>query len=124
MHAPIIWDFDQITAITARPIDEKVLTITGGRFITIANKDASKYNYYSRNIAIRRSNVIVDGLEHRVTGEADHGAPLHGFHQPERLRLCHHKKHRADRAPCVYHYRCCRKACANGHVRAGCKQIA
>ncbi|MEO7309036.1 MAG: hypothetical protein ABIX01_01450 [Chitinophagaceae bacterium] len=79
MHAPIIWDFDQITAITARPIDEKILKITGGRFITIANKDSSKYNYYIRNIAIRRSNVIVDGLEHRITGEDDHGAPYMGF---------------------------------------------
>ncbi len=79
MNAPIIWDFDQITEITARPIDEKVLKITGGRFITIANKDSSKYNYYSRNIAIRRSNVIVDGLEHRITGEGDHGAPYNGF---------------------------------------------
>jgi hypothetical protein len=79
MNAPIIWDFDQITEITARPIDEKVLKITGGRFITIANKDESKYNYYSRNIAIRRSNVIIDGLEHRITGEEDHGAPYTGF---------------------------------------------
>ena len=79
MNAPVIWDFDQITEITARPIDEKVLKITGGRFITIANKDESKYNYYSRNIAIRRSNVIVDGLEHRITGEEDHGAPYTGF---------------------------------------------
>jgi hypothetical protein len=79
MNAPVIWDFDQITEITARPIDEKVLKITGGRFITIANKDESKYNYYSRNIAILRSNVIVDGLEHRITGEEDHGAPYTGF---------------------------------------------
>lgn len=79
MQAPIIWDFDQITDITARPIDEQVLTITGGRFITIANKDSSKYNYYSRNIAIRRSNVVVDGLEHLIKGEADHGAPYGGF---------------------------------------------
>jgi hypothetical protein len=79
MNAPVIWDFDQITEITARPIDEKPLRITGGRFITIANKDESKYNYYSRNIAIRRSNVIIDGLEHRITGEEDHGAPYAGF---------------------------------------------
>ncbi|MEO5684926.1 MAG: hypothetical protein ABIQ88_19945 [Chitinophagaceae bacterium] len=79
MHAPVIWNFDQITDITARPIDEKVLTITGGIFITIANNDSSKYNYYSRNIAIRRSNTVVDGLEHRITGEGDHGAPYNGF---------------------------------------------
>jgi len=62
MNAPIIWDFDQITEITALPMDEKTLNITGGRFTTVANKAESKYTYYSRNIEIRRSNVIVDGL--------------------------------------------------------------
>ena len=79
MNAPIIWDFDQITEINALPIDEKTLHITGGRFTTLANKAESKYTYYSRNIAIRRSHVIVDGLEHYVTGEGDHGAPYGGF---------------------------------------------
>ncbi len=79
MDAPIIWDFDQITEISALPIDEKTLTITGGRFTTIANKEDSKYTYYSRNITIKRSNVIIDGLEHRITGEGDHGAPYGGF---------------------------------------------
>jgi hypothetical protein len=79
MNAPIIWDFDQITDITALPIDETTLTIKGGRFTTIANSDESKYNYYSRGIAIRRSNVIVTGMEHRITGEGDHGAPYGGF---------------------------------------------
>lgn len=78
-NAPIIWDFDQITDITALPIDEKPLKITGGRFTTIANQAESKYTYYNRNIAIRRSNVTVDGLEHRITGEGDHGAPYGGF---------------------------------------------
>jgi hypothetical protein len=79
MNAPIIWNFDQITDITALPIDETTLTITGGRFNTIANSAESKYTYYSRGIAIRRSNVLVDGLEHRVTGEGDQGAPYGGF---------------------------------------------
>lgn len=79
MNAPIIWDFDQITDITALPIDEKTITIAGGRFTTIANKAESKYTYYNRNIAIRRSHVIVKGLEHRVTGEGAHGAPYGGF---------------------------------------------
>jgi len=79
MGAPIIWDFDQITEITALPIDETTLNITGGRFTTIANRAESKYTYYSRNIAIRRSNVLVDGLEHRVVSEGDHGAPYGGF---------------------------------------------
>lgn len=79
MNAPIIWDFDQITEATALPVDEQTLTITGGRFTTIANQAESKYTYYSRNIAIRRSNVVVDGLEHRITGEGEHGAPYGGF---------------------------------------------
>ena len=79
VNAPIIWDFDQITDITALPIDETTLTITGGRFTTIANKVESKYSYYGRGLAIKRSNVIVDGLEHRVTDEGDHGAPYSGF---------------------------------------------
>jgi hypothetical protein len=79
MESPIIWDFDQITDITALPMDETKLKITGGRFTTIANKAESKYTYYSRNIAIRRSHVLVDGLEHRVTGEGEQGAPYGGF---------------------------------------------
>lgn len=79
MNAPIIWNFDQISNITALPIDEMTLTITGGRFATIANRAESRYTYYSRGIAIRRSNVVVDGLEHRVTGEGNHGAPYGGF---------------------------------------------
>ena len=79
MKAPIIWDFDRITDITIRPVDEKMLTISGGRFTTIANNAESKYTYYSRGIAIRRSNVLVKGLEHRVDGEGEHGAPYGGF---------------------------------------------
>ena len=79
MNAPIIWDFDQITDITALPIDETTLTINGGRFTTIANRAESKYNYYSRGIAIRRSNVLVTALEHRIISEGDHGAPYGGF---------------------------------------------
>ncbi len=79
MNAPIIWDFDQITDITALPIDHTTLTITGGRFTTIANRAESKYTYYNRGMAIRRSNVLVDGLQHLITGEGDHGAPYGGF---------------------------------------------
>ena len=79
MNAPIIWDFDQITKITAQPMDMKQLTITGGHFTTKANAAESKYNYYSRGIAIRRSNVVVDGLEHHIIGEGEHGAPYGGF---------------------------------------------
>ncbi|MBB6054015.1 hypothetical protein [Armatimonas rosea] len=76
---PLIWDFDQITDITALPIDKTTLRITGGRFTTTANREESKYTYYNRNIAIRRSNVVVEGLEHRIIGEGESGAPYGGF---------------------------------------------
>lgn len=79
MNAPIIWDFEQITELTALPIDEHLLTITGGRFTTIANKAESKYAYYNRNIAIRRSHVLVEGLLHYIKDEGEHGAPYGGF---------------------------------------------
>ncbi len=78
-NTPIIWDFDEITNITAHPIDASLLTITGGRFTTIANREESKYNYYRRGILIRRSNVVLESLQHRVTGEVEHGAPYAGF---------------------------------------------
>lgn len=79
VNTPIIWDFDQVTDIVVLPIDETELTITGGKFTTIANQEVSKYNYYARGIAIRRSNVVVDGLEHRIIGEGEFGAPYNGF---------------------------------------------
>lgn len=77
--APIIWDFEQITKIEAYPIDEQTLTISGGRFTTIANQGESKYHYHRRGLEINRSNVVVKDLEHRVTGEGDHGSPYYGF---------------------------------------------
>jgi len=79
LNAPIIWNFDQITDLTALPLDKTILKITGGRFTTIANKAESKYTYYSRNIMINRSNVLLDGLEHYVIGEGEHSAPYGGF---------------------------------------------
>ncbi len=79
--APVIWDFDTLTSVLALPVDEKILTIKGGKFVTKANQAESKYTYYSRNISIQRSNVLVDGLVHTIQGEGDHGAPYGGFLQ-------------------------------------------
>ncbi|MGI6572373.1 MAG: right-handed parallel beta-helix repeat-containing protein [Fermentimonas sp.] len=78
-NTPIIWDFDQVTEMTFLPIDEDTLTITGGHFTTIANREESHYNYYSRGMVIQRSNVVIDGLEHHVTDEGETGAPYSGF---------------------------------------------
>lgn len=75
----IIWDFDEITEITAYPMDPQVLRITGGHFTTIANKAPPKYDYFSRNFSIRRSNVRIEGIQHHLTGEGDSGAPYGGW---------------------------------------------
>ena len=79
MKAPIIWDYDNITSMTAYPIDDENLTVSGGHFTTVANQAESKYTYYSRGIGITRSNVTIDGIYHGITGELDHGAPYGGF---------------------------------------------
>lgn len=79
MKAPLIWDFDNISEIKAMPIDENLLTIKGGHFTTIANQAPSKYTYYSRGFSIMRSNVLVTGITHLVTGEGETGAPYGAF---------------------------------------------
>ena len=76
---PIQWDFAAITEIIAYPVDEKPLTIKGGRFTTIANAGHPDNTYYARGLSITRSNVVVEELEHRITGEAEKGAPYRGF---------------------------------------------
>ncbi len=78
---PIIWDFDNITSITAYPMDDP-LTLKGGTFTTIANQASSDYYSFYRGINVKRSNVTVDGVKHYVTGESTDihgGAPYLGF---------------------------------------------
>ena len=68
--SPIDWDYDEITRIEARPIDDTPLVLRGGVFTTFANrmKQEIGYNYWARNIVISRSNTEVDGLTHYVVG--------------------------------------------------------
>jgi hypothetical protein len=81
IEGAIDWDFDTITRVEARPIDERPLVLQGGSFTTTANqmKQEKGYNYWSRNISITRSNTTVVGLTHHVVGEKDVGHPYNGF---------------------------------------------
>lgn len=81
VEGPIDWDFESYTRVSARPIDEDTLVVKGGVFTTIANRMLSDqgYHYWSRNIAVRRSNTVIDGLTHYVVGETSVGAPYGGF---------------------------------------------
>ncbi len=76
---PVIWDFETVTSAYVIPIDENILTISGGIFTVIANQAESKYNYYGRNISVSRSNTVIEKMIMYTDGELDHGAPYSGF---------------------------------------------
>jgi hypothetical protein len=75
------WDYEAVTRIDARPIDDTPLVVRGGVFTTFANQveAATGYKYWARNITITRSNTEVDGLTHYVVGETATGCPYNGF---------------------------------------------
>jgi len=81
IEGPIDWDFESYTRVTARPIEPDTLVVKGGVFTTIANRMLSDkgYHYWGRNIVVRRSNTVIDGLTHYVVGETSVGAPYGGF---------------------------------------------
>ena len=99
---PVIWDFENVDSLTAYPIDERALSLTGGEFTTISTKYSQEegYNYFSRDISITRSNVIVSGLVHHVADEpADKGSPYSGFARTHacayiQFRDCHFFGHK------------------------------
>ena len=82
----IEWDYDEITKITALPIDETVLQVRGGVFTNIANQAGPKDppGYWARNILVKRSKTIIEGVTNQVTGEKDYGHPYRGFLSAER----------------------------------------
>ncbi|WP_438481827.1 hypothetical protein [Oleiharenicola lentus] len=81
IEGDIDWDYDVITKLEARAIDEQPLVLRGGVFTTTANqmKQEKGYNYWLRNIAITRSNTTVVGLTHHIVGEGEFGHPYNGF---------------------------------------------
>ncbi|MBC8874169.1 MAG: hypothetical protein H8E44_32420 [Planctomycetes bacterium] len=81
IEGDIDWDYDDVSRVEARPIDEKRLFLRGGVFTTTANrmKQEVGYNYWARNVQITRSNTEVDGLTHHVVGETSVGHPYSGF---------------------------------------------
>ena len=81
VEGAIDWDYDNVSRVEARPIDEKRLVLRGGVFTTFANRLEQErgYNYWARNIIISRSNTEVDGLTHYVVGETAVGHPYSGF---------------------------------------------
>ena len=81
VESDIDWEYDQVTRVEARPIDDQTLYLRGGVFTTFANREhhPNGYNYWNRNIVISRSNTEVAGLTHYVVGETAVGCPYSGF---------------------------------------------
>ena len=81
IEGAIEWDYDTVTRVEARPIDPTPLVLRGGIFSNIANRmrQETGYNYWGRGIKISRSNTVVDGITHRVSGETEVGHPYNGF---------------------------------------------
>ena len=75
----IIHDFPIITSLSVKRIDDTPITIKGGVFTTRANQCMETYAYFSRGIAITRPNTTIDGLEHYITDEGEHGNPYSAF---------------------------------------------
>lgn len=63
---PVIWDYKTISKATVFPVDEKLLTVKGGDFTTYTNNRKGKHVYFSRGIAVTRSNTLIQGVIHRV----------------------------------------------------------
>lgn len=82
-YTPFLFDYETVTSLTIIRIDETPLTITGGIFTTIAKQNNS--NYFSRGIAVHRSNVTLKNIQHYVTGDTNKSAPYSGFIKTENV---------------------------------------
>ena len=74
----VVWDFAAVTSAVAKVMEKKTLTVRGGTFTTIANRQDSS-SYYNRGIHVTRTNVTLDGITHLVEGEGAASAPYYGF---------------------------------------------
>jgi hypothetical protein len=101
VEGDIDWDYPAITHSETCPLDAKPINLRGGVFTTFANrmKQETGYNYWWRNIVVRRSHVEIQGLTHYVVGETAVGHPYIGFVNVEKcaditLRDCFFSGHK------------------------------
>ncbi|MBR5139850.1 MAG: hypothetical protein IKV16_02225 [Clostridia bacterium] len=74
-------DYEEITSIVVRRLDEAPITIDGGHFITrVPQLSEHCQTYMSRGVVLSRANVTVKNFTHEVTDENDDaGCPYAGF---------------------------------------------
>jgi len=74
----VVWDFAAVTSAVAKVMEAEPLTVRGGTFTTIANRQDSA-SYFNRGIHVTRTNVVLDSITHLVEGEGKASAPYYGF---------------------------------------------
>lgn len=82
-QTPVIWDWEQYSSAKVYPIPTTTLTVTGGTFTTLVNRESSRPRFYTTGIGIFRSNVVIDGVEHYVVDDGTESAPYYGFFNSE-----------------------------------------
>lgn len=77
-NTPILWNYDEVTAITAISLSDDPIVICGGTFTTIANTSSSGL-YYERGINVSRSDVTLVNIKHYISDEGAQSSPYTGF---------------------------------------------
>ena len=89
---PVMHDFEYLTSVDVRPIDDEPITIRGGEFYTspYITDTAQAYTAYGRGIVCNRSNATFIDVKHFLINEGeydynnhdkstDYGCPYGGF---------------------------------------------
>ena len=75
---PVYFDYEKVTRVEVFPISNKKIRVGNATVTTVANRAPRKYTYYQRGINISRSNTELYGIDFRIVGEGDSGAPYYG----------------------------------------------
>ena len=75
---PVYFDYEEITRVRIVSSEERAIKVGNGIFTTVANAAPRQYTYYSRGIRVERSNTTVYGIDFKIEGEGDTGAPYEG----------------------------------------------
>ena len=85
---PVTWDYPKFTKVLAKCVDDEPITVGSDNadayITTYANQGPNYYYMYGRNIKVVRSNVVVQGIKHKIEREglAEGKCPV-GFTQTE-----------------------------------------
>ena len=78
--SPVNWDYERVSQVKVCPVDETPLRISGGIFKTFTNCNEGRHRYFARNLNIKRSNTILEGMRHEVVEPGGQDSwPYSGF---------------------------------------------